>query len=157
VPLPPARRFVPIMTIRGTQAQAFLAVGHVLGALAHFFDGRSWPCSAMAALPCQHCKTQKARWKGFLPCNLPSGAKRIVEITEGAMQNCQLLRSETLPGTWLEFRRIGHKENSPLYCWLHQTRDRQARFEPFDPEPSVLHMWGIQRDGNCVDMGSPQG
>jgi len=154
----PAKAFVPIMTVRGGRELVVRAAGPVIGLYAHFFDGRSSPCwGAPDAPPCPGCKSQKARWKGFLPAYLPTGARRILEITEGAMRGCSFLSHSRLPGSWLVLRRTGTAPNSPLLVWPDLTRERVPETQPFDVAPSVEHMWGLDKPPIGPDADYAQG
>jgi len=142
---PTPRKHVPIMTVRVGVPLTVVTSGTLLGAYAHFFEGRSYPCWPADAQPCQFCKTQKARWKGFLPVRLASGAKRIVEVTEGAYLPLIEITGFKELGVWLLFRRSGKAPNSPLMVERVSYRDPIPGIQPFDAELSVLHMWGLDR------------
>lgn len=153
----PQRKYVPIMTIRTGKEVCVRAAGPPLIAYAHFFDGRSSPCSAHLDAGCRGCQSQKARAKGFLPAYLQSGVKRIVELTEGVMRNCSFLNHFELLGSWLILRRTGTAPNSPLLCWRDPVKERVMPTLPFDVFDSVEHMWGLDRSVQASSMSHPQG
>lgn len=142
---PEARLCVPIVSVRIGKPITVLVSGPLLGVYAHFLDGSSVPCRASDVSPCPICKHQKARWKGFLPSRLTSGAKRIVEITEGAYRAIVSLGLDPLQGQWLRLIRQGPNPNSPLLVSHEFSRSHSPEIQPFDAKPSVLHMWGLDR------------
>lgn len=140
---PSKRLLVPIISIKVGQPLLCHPVGPALGAPAHFLDGGSSPCSALLGAECQLCKIQPARWKGFLPVQTRSGARRIVEVTEACAERNPSLCEHSAKSSWWEFFRRGPNKNSPLMAV------RQPQYEPladvkwFDPMMSVLYMWRL--------------
>jgi len=154
---PKPRLHVPIVSVRVGKPLTVLVSGPLLGVYAHFLDGSSVPCRERDAKPCEICKVQKSRWKGFLPCRTVSGAKRIVEITEGAYQAIASLGLADLLGQWLRLIRQGPNPNSPLLVSHDLCRDPNPGIPRYDAKSSVLHMWGLDRDSSVMDFGQPQG
>jgi len=154
---PKPRLHVPIVTVRVGRPMSVVVSGPLLGVYAHFLDGSSVPCRGSDVAPCPICKHQKSRWKGFLPCRITTGAKRIVEITEGAYQALVLLKMESLLGQWLRLTRQGPNPNSPLLLCHEISRDPVREIQPYDAKSSVLHMWGLDMDSAVLENGHGEG
>lgn len=154
---PPVRKFIPIISVKPNRPVTVFAVAPVLGVWAHFFDGRSWPCFKPGAKGCKWCQSQNPRWKGFLPCCLPSEARRILEITEKCGHYLSLRYPTGPQGHWITFNRTANYPNSPLAFRPDDSRLRTPAIPPFDAEPSVLHMWGIVEDEQLLDVHQGDG
>lgn len=149
---PEPRRHVPIVTVRVGCPLTVCVAGPLLGVYAHYLDGSSVPCQPSDAMSqCPLCKNQKPRWKGFLPCQLPSEARRIVEITEGCYHSLSAQRIALSMGTWLRFHRKGPSPNSPLLVVQDLVRGQPGRLSSFDARESVEHMWGLNKADSCPD------
>lgn len=155
---PPIQRFVPIMTVRvGQPFRGFLA-GPVCGVRAHFLDGSSSPCLGGPDAPCPLCKVQPSRWKGFLPAETLTGARRIVEITPSIARRNPWLQAPSPKGCRIELIRKGPLNNSPLIFVRELSHEPRSAIVEFDPKPSILNMWGLLPEGHpLADGGIGQG
>lgn len=150
---PEPQKFVPIISVRlGTPFRGHLA-GPVCGVLAHFLDGSSSPCLATDAVPCRLCQIQPNRWKGFIPAETLTGARRIVEITPGVMRKNPWLLKPSPIGCRIELTRRGPTNTSPLIFVRELSLPPRDGIVPFDPRPSILNMWRLGPDGSPLSDG----
>lgn len=151
---PEPLRFVPIISVRvGTPFRGYLA-GPVCGVRAHFLDGSSSPCLATDAEPCRLCRIQPSRWKGFLPTETTTGAKRIVEVTPGVMRTNLWLLNPWPAGCRIELTRRGPTNTSPLIFIRELSLPPRSEIASFDPKPSILNMWRLGPDGSPLSDGN---
>ena len=156
-PRPEPRKFHPILSVRAGSRLTVIAAGEIVGVHAHFWDQRSYPFTAWSEVGCLLCEKHTTSWKGFLPAQTLTGARRIVEITAGAMRSAPpVLMSEAL-GLRVSISRKAGKNNGPLYLEVDFNFERLAGVEPFDPKPSVLHMWGLDHLIPELDLSQGQG
>jgi len=155
--LPSPRLYVPIITVRPGRSLVCCVAGRPLGVFAHYLDGRSHPCLAVDARECPHCKKQRSRWKGFLPVEIQSGARRIVEITEVCQLKWPYQNPQESMGRWIEIQRLGPNPNSPLRALPLDYRDRNPEIRPFDAKSSVEHMWGLDQESAVMERHQNEG
>jgi len=142
---PPDESWTPIVSVKRQQTLRVIAAGPLRGVKTHWIDGRSMPCVCKSPRE-GLCRSQRARWKGYLPAVYPNGRKVIVEVTLGAVRNVpELLRTE-LTGHWIKFTRPGDRNNAAVFCELLSELAKAINVTPFDPTPSLLAMWELPQD-----------
>lgn len=144
-PEPPDESWVPIVSVKRQQTLRVIAAGPVRGVKTHWIDGRSMPCVCKGPRD-GLCKSQLARWKGYLPAVYPNGRKVIVEVTLGAVRSVPELLRRELVGLWVKFTRPGDRNNAAVYCELLLELQKAINVVPYDPTPSLFAMWEMPPD-----------
>lgn len=135
---------IEVLAPKPNQTLKVIAAGPVVGVMVHWCPGleATRPCTCDPE-DSTHQGLPLAYWKGYLPAVTHSGRRVIVEITQGAADNCKRILADDIAGLWVSVQRRGDSACSPIYVWFAEHEQRATDVKPYDPIPRLLDMWGF--------------
>jgi hypothetical protein len=136
---------------RGTLV-AGLTSRRLTGVWTHYFEsttegeGRTLPCLGP---DCRHEKcTLYARWYGYVSCvGVKAHGRTILEVTEAAARQLLGLVGEQRDcrGLIIELARESERKGAAVLVKRSERTWKGEIPEGFDPTPTLLHVWGLDR------------